>query len=99
MVYLHLFEAYKKERSGVVFAIELNLLPCVLHSKIKGGVRRTEGLIFTTKKSMKSFQPLSYIANAAPRNVTGHGRGEGEMQSIAFARIHVYSHCFFIEPC
>ena len=23
---------------------------------------------------MKSFQPLSNIANAAPRNVTGHGR-------------------------
>ena len=68
-------------------------------AKYRGGVRRTEGLIFTTKKSMKSFQPLSYIANAAPRNVTGHGRGEGEMQSIAFARIHVYSHCFFIEPC
>ena len=44
---------------------------------------------------MKSFQPLSYIANAAPRNVTGHGRGEGEMQSISFAKIQVYSHGFF----
>jgi hypothetical protein len=39
MVYTNIytfFEAYKKERSEVVFAIELNLLPCVLHSKIKG---------------------------------------------------------------
>lgn len=47
---------------------------------------------------MKSFQPLSYIANAAPRNVTGHGRGEGEMQSISFAKIQVYSHGFSTEP-
>ena len=64
-------------------------------AKYRGGVRKTEGLTLTAKKSMKSFQPLSNIANAAPRNVTGHGREEGEMQSIAFAQIHVYSHCFF----
>ena len=43
---------------------------------------------------MKSFQPLSYIANAAPRNVTGHGRGEGGTQFIAFAKIHAYPRCF-----
>ena len=64
--------------------------PVFCNTKYRGGVRRTEGLIFTAKNFMKSFQPLSskqlylrclsYISNATPRNTTGHGRGEEQTQ-------------------
>ena len=60
----------------------------------------TEGLTLTAKKFMKSFQPFSseilylraipYIVTATSRNATEYGKGEGEIQSISFAKIHVY---------
>ena len=67
----------------------------------------TEGLTLTAKKFMKSFQPLSSVRAVAhvapllfryatPLNATGHGREEGEIQSISFAKIHVYPHRFNI---
>ena len=56
---------------------------------------------------MKFFQPLSsetvvssvsplLYRYATPHNATGHGREEGEIQSISFAKIHVYPHRFNI---
>ena len=67
----------------------------------------TEGLILTAKKFMKFFQPLSsetvvssvsplLYRYATPHNATGHSREEGEIQSISFAKIHVYPHRFNI---
>ena len=67
----------------------------------------TEGLTLTAKKFMKFFQPLSsetvvssvsplLYRYATPHNATGHGREEGEIQSISFAKIHVYPHRFNI---
>ena len=67
----------------------------------------TEGLTLTAKKFMKSFQPFFSEAvvssvspllyrYAPPHNATGHGREEGEIQSISFAKIHVYPHRFNI---
>ena len=67
----------------------------------------TEGLTLTAKKFMKFFQPLSsetvvssvsplLYRYATPHNGTGHGREEGEIQSISFAKIHVYPHRFNI---
>ena len=67
----------------------------------------TEGLTLTAKKFMKFFQPLSsetvvssvsplLYRYATPHNSTGHGREEGEIQSISFAKIHVYPHRFNI---
>ena len=76
-------------------------------AKYRGGVRKTEGLTLTAKKFMKFFQPLSsetvvssvsplLYRYATPHNATGHGREEGEIQSISFAKIHVYPHRFNI---
>ena len=67
----------------------------------------TEGLTLTAKKFMKFFQPLSsetvvssvsplLYRYATPHNATVHGREEGEIQSISFAKIHVYPHRFNI---
>lgn len=47
------------------------------------------------------FNPLALWARplyryATPHNATGHGREEGEIQSISFAKIHVYPHRFNI---
>ena len=67
----------------------------------------TEGLTLTAKKFMKFFQPLSsetVVSSVSPllyryathHNATGHGREEGEIQSISFAKIHVYPHRFNI---
>ena len=67
----------------------------------------TEGLTLTAKKFMKFFQPLSsetvvssvsplLYRYATPHNAPGHGREEGEIQSISFAKIHVYPHRFNI---
>ena len=63
----------------------------------------TEGLTLTAKKFMKFFQPLSsetVVSSVAPllyRYATPHNATEeGEIQSISFAKIHVYPHRFNI---
>ena len=66
----------------------------------------TVGLPLTSKKFMNSFQPFSLetivssvspllYRYATPHNATGHGREEGEIQSISFAKIHVYPLIFY----
>ena len=79
-----------------------------LQRKNIGEVSRSDGgVTLTAKKFMKFFQPLSsetvvssvsplLYRYATPHNATGHSREEGEIQSISFAKIHVYPHRFNI---